>query len=313
MVNTTVVAEKENISNSTALDARGRDERQIYEFYRSIAEVIKEGLNPDVVEKLLNVRKQIQEEVAKQEFFKALSLFQTEVPEIPKDRFVLNRDGTVRYRYTTFSDITKRIKPYLRKYGLSYRFETRSEDNAIVVTCYIHHILGYETSSTFKAQIPKDNPGMSDIQKWISALSYARKYALTLALGLVLDEVESEEELNPGHGNSYQRKEKTAEVLTFQSRETPEGHSEKHSSGTSQVKGQQRAQLTEHTKGDPQHQDRQIEKYLSRIREVLGAENEEELWTSLSRMLKRPVTRETLTLHDVIYALDLAKKTIEPF
>lgn len=162
---------------------------------------IEKGMNVETIEKLLQMRESLRKEYAKTEFLKAFTMFQAEIPEIVKDKTVPNKDGSPRYSYATLGKIIEVIKPYLSKYNLSYRFETSFDDKSITIHCIIQHILGHSETTSFK--IPIDNsPHMSDIQKHGSSMSYARRYSLCLALGLVADEdneeiLEKEEKPEP--------------------------------------------------------------------------------------------------------------------
>ncbi|MEN2994396.1 MAG: ERF family protein [Thermodesulfovibrio sp.] len=148
---------------------------------------VERNMNVETIEKLLNMRETLRKEHARQEFIKALTNFQAEVPEITKDQAVFNKDGTIRYRYASLDKIISTIKPYLAKNGLSYRFETSFEGNAITIHCIIQHVLGHSEVTSFKIPIDSSTH-MSEIQRFGSTITYARRYSLCLALGLVTDE-----------------------------------------------------------------------------------------------------------------------------
>ena len=153
----------------------------------AMAEVAVEKADVGTLERLVELRKQMKEERAREEFFKALSAFQAELKPIKKSKVVYNKDGTIRYSYATFDDIIEAIQPLLEKHGLSYRFETEFEGKSVNVKCIITHLLGHQEITSFKTVVEYSGR-MLPIQEWGSALTYAKRYSLSLALGLATEE-----------------------------------------------------------------------------------------------------------------------------
>lgn len=152
-----------------------------------LEKAIERGLDVSTIEKLIELREKLIKEQARQEFIRALSLFQSKIPEIPKDKSVLNKDGTVRYRYCSYDKIVSAIKPFLAECGLSYRYETSFADGKLTIHCIIQHQSGHSEKTSFT--IPVDtSPHMTEIQRFGSTITYARRYALCLALGLATEE-----------------------------------------------------------------------------------------------------------------------------
>lgn len=142
----------------------------------------------EAVRELLEMRRELKAEWAKEQFNQALSQLQSELPPIEKNKVVYNKDGrTVRYKYSTLDKIIETVQPYLKKYGFSFNFSTEFEENAVTVTCHLRHQAGHEEQVKFKAPI-KYSGHMLPIQEWGSALTYAKRYSLSLALGLTSDE-----------------------------------------------------------------------------------------------------------------------------
>jgi hypothetical protein len=144
--------------------------------------------NIEILNKLLEMKSESEKMASKKAFYKALSEFQTQIPSIKKTKTVYNRDGkTVRYNYASFDDVVEAIKPLLDKYGLSYRFEAEYQDKIIIVKCFISHIEGWQEITTFRA-IVQYSEYMLPIQALATALTYAKRYSLSLALGLATEE-----------------------------------------------------------------------------------------------------------------------------
>jgi peroxiredoxin len=150
---------------------------------------------------LIELKKQIQKEIAKNEFYKALHGFQSELQPIKRSNVVYNKDGSIRYKYASFDDIVKAIQPLLKKFGLTFHFKAEydKENQIIIVHCIITHILGHQEIATFKAPLALSDR-MQFMQAYGSILTYAKRYSLSLALGLATEEDENlseEEQLQP--------------------------------------------------------------------------------------------------------------------
>lgn len=179
----------------------------------AMAEVAVEKADVGTLERLVELRRQMKEERAREEFYHALSSFQSELKPIKKSKVVKNKDGTLRYSYATFDDIIEAIQPLLEKYGLSYRFETEFESKSVNVKCIITHLLGHQEITSFKTVVEYSGR-MLPIQEWGSALTYAKRYSLSLALGLATEEdtdanIEgvSEETTSPNQSGLHERRE----------------------------------------------------------------------------------------------------------
>lgn len=165
--------------------------------------LIMKGLESNVpvetMERLLAMREKLNEEKAKTEFFKALSAFQADCPIIKKNKKVLQKNSNqVRYSYASLDSIVSQISPILAAHGLSYMFKSASHDGVVVQSCEIRHFLGHSETSSFT--IPIDPDGyMGDAQKSGSASSFAKRYALQDALGILTgDEDDDAQSLGGG-------------------------------------------------------------------------------------------------------------------
>lgn len=149
-----------------------------------IQQGIERGLTVDTMERLLAMRKEVKAEQAKEAFVQALTDFQSEVPTIQKTKKVMNKDGrTVRYSFAPLDSIVEQIRIPLKKYGLSYRWETKNTSDLVTAICTITHVFGHSESSSF--EVPIDPEGfMTKPQKYASALTFAKRYSLTNSLGI---------------------------------------------------------------------------------------------------------------------------------
>lgn len=164
---------------------------------RLVQEALNKGTDVATIEKLIDVGEKIAKKQAREAFFRALSQMQSEMPPVPHTKRVYNRDGTLRYTYAAFEDIIRVISPYLGKYGFSIHFKTEFENGHVVVHCILTHAAGHSETTSFRAPVhfsfPSNAEGkekrmMSPIQEYGAALTFAKRYALSLALGLATEE-----------------------------------------------------------------------------------------------------------------------------
>lgn len=157
---------------------------------------IEKDASIDTLERLMKIREEIKREKMKEEFYLALSQLQQELPHIPTDCEVKNKDGSIRYRYASLKKILETIQPLLTKYGFAISYETsKNSKDEIIVTCVLRHTSGHCEKSSFP--IPIDTSSyMSDVQRMGSTLTYAKRYSLMSVLNIVpeddTDGIESE-------------------------------------------------------------------------------------------------------------------------
>jgi hypothetical protein len=152
-----------------------------------LMQAVQSGVPVESLERLMAMRRELREEYARQAFFTALAGFQSECPVIAKTSEVKDRGGqSVRYRFASLDRIVETIRPHLQRHELSFTFRTAFDldNNHLVAACEVHHALGHSETSEFRVPIAKDS-FMNGAQHFGSASSYARRYALLGALGIV--------------------------------------------------------------------------------------------------------------------------------
>lgn len=157
---------------------------------------IEKNVPVETLERLLALRDKIQADNARDMFFRALSLFQSKCPVIPKEKTAGN--GNFTYKYAPLEVIVKHIGPLLNECGLSFTFDTEDTESDKTTICTVHHIAGHSEKSRFKVPIDK-TARMNDTQKQGSAGTYAKRYALCNALGILTgDEDDDGAHATPG-------------------------------------------------------------------------------------------------------------------
>jgi hypothetical protein len=142
---------------------------------------VEKGLSPEAMERLVNLQQRLMQQQAEEAFNIAIQRFQSACPVISKNSTA--DAGKYTYTFADLPHIAATIRPHLEAAGLSYSFDSKLDTDRLRVTCTVHHVAGHSRTSTFEAKI--DGPSaMSQLHKSASTLTYCRRYALTLALGL---------------------------------------------------------------------------------------------------------------------------------
>lgn len=155
-----------------------------------IAKAIEHAVPVETLERLLAMRTALVEESARTAFFAALAEFQARIGPIPKRQCatVQGKAGSrFQYHYANLGDIVSAVGPALADLGLSVTFDTSLSDRALTVTAKVNHAAGHTEESTFAVPLATE-ARMSPAQAMGSALTYARRYAMCAALGIVTAE-----------------------------------------------------------------------------------------------------------------------------
>ena len=91
--------------------------------------------------------------------------------------------GQYSYKYATLDSILAHVRPILAAHGLSIVQDVQITDHKVAVTTYLMHASG--DWLTFG---PLTGPAGSSWQQVGGGITYARRYALTAALGIAADE-----------------------------------------------------------------------------------------------------------------------------
>lgn len=146
----------------------------------------------ETLEKLFALQKEVKAEQAKSAFVEAHARFQSQCPVIEKTKIVMNKDGrSIRYKFAPLDSIVEQIKKPLADNGLAYTWTVENKDGTMTAHCKVTHSMGHSESSSFT--IPIDTEGyMTAPQKYASAQTFAKRYALCNALGISTGEEDTD-------------------------------------------------------------------------------------------------------------------------
>jgi hypothetical protein len=154
------------------------------EMQSAILQIVKQkDIDPERLEKFLNLQVQLEDRQNAQAFNEAFAEFQKECPIIQKTKKVSY--GQTNYDYASLDEMVHQIKPIMGKNGLGFSFDITQADNLMNLVTTITHKDGH--SKTFNYFFDQMDSGgkMNDSQRRKSALTYAKRSALENALGIV--------------------------------------------------------------------------------------------------------------------------------
>jgi len=154
--------------------------------------IVTGDLDVAVMERLMDLQERYEANEARKAFLVALADFQSAVDTVPKTRPVHDKRGAHMYNFASLDDIVRFIRPLLRKHELTYAWDSTHDGDFVNVTCNVRHSAGHGETSTFSVPFKAGAPAMSDQQKMASALSYAKRYSLTSALGISVGEPDND-------------------------------------------------------------------------------------------------------------------------
>ena len=165
-------------------------------------EAVQRGIDPDGMEKVLGLIERREAKVSESEFNIAMAKFQGDIPTIIAKKGGGKKDnsGKSMYKYAPIEAIMSFIKKPLSDNGLSVDYDSTLDDKKRTTWCIVTHVAGHSRRAKFESEIdPGVGGSMNAIQKQGSTVSYGRRYALLMALGLV---VEDEDDDGQASGNN---------------------------------------------------------------------------------------------------------------
>jgi hypothetical protein len=273
-----------NTNLAVVPDARAAERVESMNIEGLLMKALDSGVSIDTMERLMAMRRELVEEQARAAFFTALAGFQSECPVIPKTEAVANRGGQgVRYKFAPLDVIVSTVRPHLQKYGLSYTINAvfDLENKHLIAVVTVHHTAGHSEASEFRVPISSDN-FMNGAQHFGSASSYAKRYALCNALGLLTGDEDDD-----AHGTSAAR---PASATRPQGPRQEAPVAQPTSPGAAQAESERRAFLRKRVAGlcvELGYDDEKHAKALARLDGMADEQIERSAIPSLEKLLAR--------------------------
>jgi hypothetical protein len=138
----------------------------------------------DKLERMLSMQERIMGKQAEMEFNQALSRVAEKMPRIVKGKSVSYKE-TEAFKYATYEDIDKAVRPLLIEEGMSLSFSTEIRDGGgIVVIGTLSHRNGHFRTAAIP--VPLDTSGgKNNVQGMGSSFAYGKRYTMCMLLNIV--------------------------------------------------------------------------------------------------------------------------------
>jgi hypothetical protein len=178
-----------------------------------IQQAIATGADPAYLRELLQVREQWEAGEARKLYSQAITEFQSRCPIIEKGDKAHNK------QYAAMDRIWRTIRPLLDETGLSVVWTANTlTEYGLRIEGEIRHKAGHAVPISYDLPMPDKVTGQNAAQQMGSATTYAKRYALCSALGIVTGE---DDDANAA-GTAYVTKEQSDELAALV-RNTPQG------------------------------------------------------------------------------------------
>lgn len=150
----------------------------------------------NTLERLLQMRRELEEEHAKKEYMQSLARFQRICPVIPKTKIVRNKakegeEGTIRYRYAPLDVIIGLVHQPLAECGFSYMIEGEQKENAFTAIVQGYHVGGHSKNSRMTVPIMASDY-MTAPQSVASAQTFSKRQAFCNLWGIVATDTDDD-------------------------------------------------------------------------------------------------------------------------
>jgi hypothetical protein len=150
---------------------------------------VQRGVDTEQLKQLMELQREWKAARAQEAFTVAMNAFRAKSIEIVKGKRV--SFGNTHYSHALLSDVVSAVAPVLSQHGLSHRWETKQDGNAITVTCIITHELGHSISTSLTA--PPDTSGSKNsIQAIGSTVTYLQRYSFLAITGLAAKDADDD-------------------------------------------------------------------------------------------------------------------------
>ncbi len=174
---------------------------------------IEKKVPVETIERLLAMRTQLKAEFAKEAFDNAMADFQGECPVIKKTKDGgKTKSGIVAYSYAPLDKIVSQTKGLIAKHGFSYQIKTEMTGEKVKAICIVKHRLGHSEQSEMEVPLGAKTDIMSAPQVVASATTFAKRYALCNAFGIITGDEDNEGAIDEGTMKIMEAREKLDEA-----------------------------------------------------------------------------------------------------
>jgi len=145
------------------------------------------------MEKLVNLYERLEDRKAHAQFNADFAAFKAECPAIKKtEQVAFGAVGSkTQYTLAPLDGICATVDPILQRHGFAYSWDSEVQEGLMRVSCTLTHSAGDSRASSFSCPFTT-KAGMSDQQKYASALTYGKRQSLTSVLGLATTDTDTD-------------------------------------------------------------------------------------------------------------------------
>lgn len=166
---------------------------------QSIAQMaMNPDIDPDKMERLLNVQLKLLDRQAKIEYDQALADLQMAMPRIGARGEIKNKAGEITSRYLKYEDIDRVIRPLLQQHGFSLLHNREDKDGKMIVTTILKHRGGHQDSISIPLPYDQTNALKSALQAAASTASFGKRHNVCSLLNIVA-EGDDDDGVGAGH------------------------------------------------------------------------------------------------------------------
>lgn len=145
------------------------------------------SIDPDRLEKLLNIQITMMERQAKMDFDRALADVQQDMPRITPRGEIKTKNGEVVARYMKYEDIDTVIRPLLQKHGFSLMHDRRDEQGKMIITTILKHRNGHQESVSIPLPYDQPNALKSALQAAAGTATFGKRHNVCSLLNIVAE------------------------------------------------------------------------------------------------------------------------------
>jgi hypothetical protein len=167
-----------------------------------LEQAIEKESGIETIEKLIALVKDVREFQAKEAWYESMAEFQNSCPPIHKtaEATIPPKDGKAgyKYRYAPLEEIMTTILPVMGPLGLTVAWRTRFEEDKVIGSCRISHVLGHSEESGELAMPIPTSTKISPPQRVGVATMYLKRYTLLSVSGLTPEDDPDAQNLGGG-------------------------------------------------------------------------------------------------------------------
>lgn len=156
-------------------------------------EIAKPGMSPELARQYLELGRELQKDVAQAAFNADFAALKNDLPVIDKKGVVLNKRGTVQFKYARYDDLHEAITPLLAKHGFATSFDFEEpEKGRLTVVLELLHQQGHSKKYRWTLPSMGDNAYVTNLQNAASARSFGKRCVLIDALDILTKDQDSD-------------------------------------------------------------------------------------------------------------------------